>query len=190
MLAHTVSRHEMRRSSPQRPIIAFGDSLVEGLGASKNHDWVSLLSARHDIPILNKGKRHDTTRSALDRLGKDVIQHEPSLTILLLGGNDILHRIPKTETFCNLSRMIDRLLIEKIGVLLVGVRGGILEDAFEGRYQTLAEEKGIPYIPNILEDILNDPGLMTDPFHPNDQGYQIMADRIGRKLVQAFFRST
>jgi lysophospholipase L1-like esterase len=171
--------------SPQpRPIIAFGDSLVEGLGASKNQDWVSLLAARYHIPILNKGRRHDTTRSALIRLEEDVIYHNPYLTILLLGGNDILFRIPKKETFLNLSKIIDRIQEQEISVLLVGVRGGILMDAFAGKFQTLAEEKGIPFIPNILEDILEDPGLMTDPLHPNDEGHQIIADRIESMLGQ------
>ncbi len=174
----------MALSRQQRPIIAFGDSLVEGLGASKNRNWVSLLSARSHIPILNKGQRHDTTRSALTRLEKDVLLHNPLLTILLLGGNDILFRIPKKETFLNLSHMIDRIQNQEIGVLLVGVRGGILIDAFEGKFQTLAKEKGIPCIPNILEDILDDPGLMTDPLHPNDDGHQIIADRIEGMLGQ------
>ena len=176
----------MPPSPQQRPIIAFGDSLVEGLGASKDQNWVSLLSARYHIPILNKGQSHDTTRSALIRLEKDVIHHNPCFTILLLGGNDILFRIPKKETFLNLGKMVDRIQTREIGMLLVGVRGGILADAFEGKFQTLAEEKGIPFIPNILEDILDDPGLMTDPLHPNDEGHQIIADRIESMLVQVF----
>ena len=174
----------MPLSRQQRPIIAFGDSLVEGLGASKNRDWVSLLSARSQIPILNKGRRHDTTHSALIRLENDVILHNPLLTILLLGGNDILFRIPKKETFHNLSQMIDRFQTQEIGVLLLGVRGGILIDAFEGKFHSLAEEKGIPLIPNILEDILDNPDLMTDPLHPNDEGHQIIADRIEGMLGQ------
>ncbi|UCE63352.1 MAG: arylesterase [Nitrospirota bacterium] len=174
----------MPLSRQHRPIIAFGDSLVEGLGASKNRDWVSLLSARYHSPILNKGRKHDTTRSALSRLEKDVIHYHPRLTILLLGGNDILFRIPKKETFLNLSYMIDRIQIQEIGVLLLGIRGGILVDAFEGKFHSLAEEKGIPCIPNILEDILDEPGLMTDPLHPNDEGHQIIADRIESMLGQ------
>lgn len=176
----------MALSPQQRPIIAFGDSLVEGLGASKNRDWVSLLSARYRIPFLNKGQRHETTRSALARVEKDVLPHNPCFTILLLGGNDILFRIPKKETFLNLGNLIDRIQSEEIGVLLVGVRGGILMDAFEGKFQALAQEKGIPFIPNILENIFDDPDLMTDPLHPNDKGHQIMADRIDSILVQVF----
>lgn len=173
-------------SPPQSPIIAFGDSLVEGLGASKNNDWVSLLSARYPIPILNKGQKHDTTRSALLRLRRDVMDHHPCLTIILLGGNDILCRIPKNETFFNLSNMIDRIQTHNIRVLLVGVRGGIVVDAFEGKFQALAEEKGIPFIPNILKDILDNPALMTDAFHPNDEGHHIMAERIENMLSYMF----
>ena len=176
----------MPGSHLERPVIAFGDSLVEGLGASKNRDWVSLLSARFHLPILNKGQRHDTTRSALLRLEKDVICHNPCLTILLLGGNDILLRIPKKETFRNLSAMVDRIQNKEIDVLLVGVRGGLLVDAFEGKFQTLAQEKGIPFIPNILENILDVPSLMTDPLHPNDEGHRIMAERIETMLLQVF----
>ena len=111
--------------------------------------------------------------------------HNPCLTILLLGGNDILLRIPKRETFLNLGNMIDRIQTQDIGVLLVGVRGGILFDAFEGKFQDLAEEKGIPFVPNILEDILDNPDLMTDPFHPNDEGHQLIADRIESMLPHA-----
>ena len=176
----------MPLSSQPQPIIAFGDSLVEGMGATKHHDWVSLLSARHPVPIMNKGKRHDTTRSAMARLEKDVLRHNPSFTILLLGGNDILFRIPKKETFGNLSSIIDCIQKQNTGVLLVGVRGGIHVDAFEGKYQALAEEKAIPFIPNILEDILGEPRLMTDAFHPNDEGYRMMADRIEGMLDHVF----
>ena len=172
----------MHRSPPQRPIVAFGDSLVEGIGASEAHDWVSLLSDRYAFPIMNKGKKQDTTRSAQARLDHDVLQHDPFLVILLLGGNDIIFRIPKKETFLNLGNMIDRIQTHGAGVLLVGVRGGILADAFEGRFQDLAEKKAIPFIGNVLEDILEDSRLMSDQLHPNNEGHRIIADRIDSSL--------
>ena len=136
----------MQHLHRQRPIIAFGDSLVEGIGASRANDWVSILSTRYTLPILNKGKKEDTTRTAQDRLDKDVLQHDPLLVILLIGGNDIIFRIPKKETFLNLGSMIDRIQNHGAGVLLVGVRGGILADAFEGQFQSLGEKKGVPFI--------------------------------------------
>ena len=172
----------MIHSPPQRPIVAFGDSLVEGIGASNTNDWVSLLSNRYAVPIMNKGKKEDTTRSAQARLDQDVLHHDPFLVILLLGGNDIICRIPKKETFVNLGNLIDRIQKHGAGVLLVGVRGGILADAFEGHFQDLAERKTIPFIANVLEGILEDTRLMSDQLHPNDAGYRIIADRIDSSL--------
>ena len=172
----------MNRSHTQRPIVAFGDSLVEGLGASNGNDWVSILSDRYAFPIMNKGKKEDTTRSAQARLDHDVLQHDPFLVILLLGGNDIIFRIPKKETFLNLGNMIDRIHQHGAGVLLVGVRGGIVVDAFEGQFQDLAEKKAIPFIANVLEGILEDTRLMSDQLHPNDAGHRIIAERIDSSL--------
>lgn len=174
----------MRRQPRTRPIIAFGDSLVQGIGASRANDWVSLLSSRRNLTIINQGKKEDTTRTALARLDVDALRHDPLLVILLLGGNDIIFRIPKKETFFNLGSMIDRIQDHGADVLLVGVRGGIVADAFEGQFQSLAEKKGVPFIPNILEDILGDPMLMADPLHPNDAGYRMIADRIEYSLTQ------
>ena len=173
----------MSRSKENRPIIAFGDSLVEGIGASEGNDWVSILTARYQIPLLNRGKSHDTTRSAKARLEEDVLQQDPRLVVLLLGGNDVLVRIPKKETFSNFRIMIDRIHEQRTEVLLIGVRGGISVDAFEGKFQALAEDTGTHFIPDILEGILGDPKLMADPLHPNDEGYRIMAERIGPVLI-------
>ena len=175
----------MPHSHPQRPIVAFGDSLVEGIGASHANDWVSLLSNRYAVPLINQGKKEDTTRSAQARLEHDVLHHDPLLVILLLGGNDIIFRIPKKETFSNLGTMIDRIQTHGAGVLLVGVRGGILADAFEGHFQDLAEKKTIPFIANVLEGILDDTRLMSDQLHPNDAGYRMIADRIEASLSLA-----
>ena len=172
----------MNHSPHQRPIVAFGDSLVEGIGASNANDWVSLLSDRYAFPILNKGKKEDTTRSAQARLDHDVLHHDPSLVILLLGGNDIIRRIPKKETFLNLGNLIDRIQKHGAGVFLVGVRGGLLADAFAGQFQDLAEQKAIPFIANVLEGILEDTRLMSDQLHPNDAGHRLIAERIDSSL--------
>ena len=143
----------------------------------------SRLSPRATVfELLIKGRVRITTRSAKARLKRDVLQQRPRLVMLLLGGNDILVRIPKKETFRNLGHMIDRIQKQGAQVLLIGVRGGLLADAFEGKFQALAGEKGTHFIPNVLEGILGDPKLMADPLHPNDEGYRIMAERIGPAL--------
>ena len=54
---------------PARPtsgerIIAFGDSLVQGIGATPGNDIVSVLSRRLGVPIVNAGRSGDTTGAA------------------------------------------------------------------------------------------------------------------------------
>ncbi len=74
------------------PIIAFGDSLTFGVGASTGQDYVSQLSRKAGVNIVNSGVSGDTTRDALARLDRDVISQDPSVVIVWLGGNDILQR--------------------------------------------------------------------------------------------------
>ena len=50
-------------NAPPRPgpVVAFGDSLVAGSGASEGNDFVSLLSQKIGRPILNLGVPGNTT---------------------------------------------------------------------------------------------------------------------------------
>ena len=165
-------------------VIAFGDSLVRGKGASPGKNWVSRLSRQLGITILNKGRNGETTRSALGRLEQDVLSQDPRIVILVLGGNDVLRRLPKKETFKNLGMMIDR--IQEIGaaVVLVGVRGGLIGDPYEDSFESLAHSKRTYYVSDIMEGIWGNPAWLTDTVHPNDQGYRHMAERIGPVLTR------
>ena len=69
-------------------IIAFGDSLVEGMGSSGGNDFVSLLSKKIDQPIINLGHSGDTTEDGVKRIG-ELDKYNPKIVILLLGGNDL-----------------------------------------------------------------------------------------------------
>jgi len=72
------------------PIVAFGDSLTAGVGATPSQDYVSQLSRLAEVPIINTGIPGDTTRTALARLENDVLSRNPSTVIVWLGGNDVL----------------------------------------------------------------------------------------------------
>lgn len=74
------------------PVVALGDSLTLGVGASSGLDWVSLLEDRLNVPIDNQGVSGDTTQDALERLERDVLSKNPSTVIVFLGGNDELRR--------------------------------------------------------------------------------------------------
>ena len=169
--------HAAKPTAGER-VIAFGDSLVEGVGASTGRDVVSLLSARVGVPIVNAGRSGDTTGTALARLDSAVLSRRPRVVIVVLGGNDFLRRIPHEETFANLDAIVARIRQRGAAVILVGLSFGVLADTYGDSYEDLARRTSSGLVPDILAGILGQPGLMADHIHPNDRGYRMMADRI------------
>jgi len=55
-------------------------------------------------------------------------------------------------------------------------------------FENLAKERGVVYyVPDILDGIIGNPDLMSDPVHPNNQGYAKIADKLEpvlRKLLR------
>lgn len=165
-------------SSSGETIIAFGDSLVEGVGSTDGMNFVALLSDRLNIPIINAGKSGDTTSTALARINEDVISKNPKIVLVLLGGNDFLKRVPKRDMLENLERIIGMVHERGAAVILLGVRGGLITDTFESDLQDLARETGSAYVPNVLDGLLGNAQYMDDPIHPNNAGYAIIAERV------------
>ena len=162
-------------------IVAFGDSLIEGVGASRGNDFVSILSRQIDEPIVNLGRSGDTTRDALARVD-DILEQDPKVVLVLLGGNDYLQQIPEAETFANLEQIVQTIHQSGSAVLLLGVRGGILRDNFKGEFAALAEKHRTAYVSDVLDGLFGNRQLMADTVHPNGAGYQVMADRVQPEL--------
>jgi lysophospholipase L1-like esterase len=167
-------------------IVAFGDSLIQGVGSTDGHDLVSDLSARIGQPIVNLGVSGNTTAQGLARIS-ELDRYDPKVVILLLGGNDFLQKVPQSETFANLAQIIQNIQGRGAIVLLLGVRGGVLSDPFAAEYQQLASTYHTAYVSNVLKGLLGHPDLMSDEVHPNDAGYAEIADRVApvlQKLLQ------
>ena len=168
------------RPTAGRHVIAFGDSLVAGVGASAGRDFVSVLSARVGVPIINAGRRGDTTASALARLDAAVLSRSPRVVIVLLGGNDFLQRVPTETTFANLRTIVSRVRARGAAVVLVGVKVDLFRDSYGAEYERIGREMSAVVVPDILDGILGRSGRMSDSIHPNDEGYAIIADRLER----------
>ncbi len=158
-------------------IIAFGDSLVRGVGSTPGNDLFSVLSARIGQPILNMGVSGDTTADAIARLDA-VLAADPRLVIIILGGNDYLKRIPKEVTFDNLGQIVDAIQAQGAAVLILGVRGGLIRDTYDNQFKSFAREHHAGFVSNILDDLIGDTKYMSDSIHPNDLGYSKIADRV------------
>lgn len=158
-------------------IVAFGDSLVEGTGSSNGNDFVSLLEVMTEEPILNLGRIGDTTEHALARMDS-VIEQNPKIVIVLLGGNDFLQKIPKETTYNNLARIIQTIQDSGAIVVLLGVQEGLIRDQFKNEFKQLRDEYGTAFVSNVLENLIGRSEFMFDSIHPNDKGYRIIADRV------------
>ena len=159
------------------PILFFGDSLVEGVGATSGHDLPTLLSQSLREPVLNYGVAGDTTRQGLARMS-GAIAEQPRLVLILLGGNDFLQKVPRDETFANLENIVKRFQLDGAAVVVIGVRSGIIGGGADDRYEALAKKTESLYVEDILQGVFANQSLMSDAIHPNDRGYEEIATRI------------
>lgn len=158
-------------------IVAFGDSLVFGVGSSRGNDFVSVLSKKINQPIINLGRSGDTTQDGVSRLN-ELDKYKPKIVILLLGGNDYLKKVPISETRKNLSTIIENIHARGSIVLLLGVRGGILRDSFEKEFEDISETYNTALVPNVLDGLIGNSQYMSDAIHPNDEGYKIISEKV------------
>ena len=168
--------------SPGKNVIAFGDSLTEGVGARKGEDYPSLLARELQQPVINAGRRGDTTAQGLARLERDVLKRNPRLVIVLFGGNDFLRRVPLDRASKNLEEIIKRIQQQGAMVVLVGMRLGLFTDEYGPIYKKLAKQYDALLIPRALKGILSDRKLKSDSIHPNSAGYRLLAERILKKI--------
>ena len=161
------------------PIIAFGDSLVVGVGSSQTRGgFVTRLENKLGIEIINAGVSGNTTRDGLARLESDVLSKNPKLVIISLGGNDYLKRLPSEESTSNLNQIVSRIHQTGSAVILLGVKTGIVSDASKKIFGDVVGNHNPIYIENILGGIIFNDELMADAIHPNDDGYDIFTDKI------------
>ncbi|HIJ74090.1 MAG TPA: arylesterase [Candidatus Hydrogenedentes bacterium] len=171
--------HITNLDAPGEVIVCLGDSITQGHGATPGKDYPSQLAAMLGRRVVNAGRDGDTTESALARLERDVLSHKPRLVIIELGGNDFLQRKPKDKTLANLDRIVSSCTDAGAMVAVVHFKCGILlSDPYLDGYKATAKRHGAAFVPRALKNIFGRPGRMTDPIHPNDDGYALFAARV------------
>ncbi len=177
------SRPEVRNSTPAgENIICFGDSLTFGTGASENMDYPSQLSRMISKPIINAGIPGDTTEMASARIEEDVLSRSPKIVLITLGGNDLKNRVSKEMAHQNLKNIIVSIQDQGALVIVGGISIPFWGRGFGDMYQKVCEETQALLIPNIFAGIMGRKNLMSDPIHPNDKGYTLMAEKFYRAM--------
>jgi lysophospholipase L1-like esterase len=168
-------------------VIAFGDSLTAGYGAAPGEDYPSALSKMIGVTVVNAGVSGDTTDGALARVQGDVLERDPRIVIVGLGGNDFLRGVPIASTEANLREIVRTIHRAGAMVVILGFRFPSLSVSYEKMYARVADEERCLLVDDLLDGILSNPSLKSDEIHPNGRGYQLMAERVAgpmRKLIK------
>jgi lysophospholipase L1-like esterase len=166
-------------------VLAFGDSLTFGTGASEAESYPAQLAGLAGRRVVREGVPGEVSASGLKRLPGALDEHQPRLLLLCHGGNDFLRRLPKAEAAANVRAMIRLAQSRGIDVLLIGTPefGFLLTPP--DFYAEIAKEFRIPYEGEVLSKILRDSNLKSDQIHPNAAGYRMMAERVYALLKKA-----
>ncbi|WP_067660099.1 arylesterase [Ferrimonas marina] len=166
-------------------ILAFGDSLTAGVGASTGQSYPEVLASLSGRVVINAGISGEETAQGRQRLPQALQEHQPDLLILMEGGNDILRNRSKTELKANLAAMIEQAQGQGVPVMLVGVPERALFSDSAPLYGELAEQYQLVFEPKLLRSLLGQPALKSDPIHFNAGGYQALAEGLYQRLVDA-----
>ncbi len=168
--------------STNATILAFGDSLTQGVGASPHKDYPSQLAKILGHKVINAGISGETTTQGLKRFENVLNDTNPEAIILLEGGNDFLRNVPRHTTHQNLSKMITLAQSKNITMLLVSVpeKSLFLSDA--EIYKSLAKEYNIQLLEDSLSNLLSKPDKKSDLIHLNDRGYHELALSISEQF--------
>jgi len=166
-------------------IVAFGDSLTYGAGATESESYPAVLSQLIGRQVVRSGVPGELTAQGLRRLPSVIEAHRPRLVIVCLGGNDMLRKVADAEIRQNLRAIIRTLKERGVAAVLVGVPKPALITSAPEFYGEVAREFGIPYEGKVVTSVMYAPDMKADPIHPNAKGYRKMAEAIAELLRKA-----
>ncbi len=172
--------------SSDHTILAFGDSLTWGTGASEDHSYPAILQQLTGVRVINEGIPGEVSAKGLIRLPALLDKYQPQLLILCHGGNDILRRKSMGAMADNIRSMIREAQSRRIEVVLIGVpQFSLFSHESDERYLKIAEEFKIPYQGDILPDLISNKAMLSDKVHPNNLGYRKMAEALYELIKQS-----
>lgn len=162
-------------------IVAFGDSLTYGKGASREQTYPARLAQLSGRNVINMGLNGDTGAAAPRRLPQALAQ-DPYMVLIEFGGNDFMRSVSFEQTISAISKMIDDVQAAGAIAVLVDTGGYYGMKKYTKAYKKLAKEKGAVFVPGILDGIFGERELMSDQIHPNATGYQMVADKVYEEI--------
>jgi lysophospholipase L1-like esterase len=173
---------KLARLAPDAVVLAFGDSLTAGVGASPGESYPARLEALIGRKVVSSGVPGETSADGLARLPSALDEVKPQLVILCEGGNDFLQKLDEAKAADNLRSMVRLAQSRGAQVVLIAVpKPGLLPSPADF-YAAVAKEFRVPHEESALRKILTDNALKSDLVHPNAAGYAKLAESIAALL--------
>ena len=166
-------------------VLAFGDSLTFGTGATEAESYPAQLETLIGRRVVRAGVPGEVTAQALERLPAMLDEHAPRLLLLCIGGNDFLRRLGNAAAERNIRAMVQLAKSRGIDVFLIGTPEPALLPSPPAFYETVAKDLKVPYEGGVITEVLKDTSLKSDPIHPNARGYRVIAERVAVRLKKA-----
>ncbi|GAA0206480.1 arylesterase [Kangiella japonica] len=184
LLAACSGKKKLEPLPSDATIVAFGDSLTDGVGASAGKSYPDVLSQLSGLEVINAGVSGEVTAQGVQRLPLVLETHDPDLVILMEGGNDILRNLNQAQTKSNLSKMIEMIRLSGAEVVLIGIPEKSLFSDSAGFYEELALEHQVVFDGETMSDLLKTRSYKSDSIHLNNEGYQVLAETIYELLQE------
>lgn len=176
-------------------VLALGDSLTQGVGASAAQSYPQLLAEHSGWNVINAGISGETSSQIAQRLPQLLEAHHPSLVIVCAGGNDWLRRQSPQAAQAEIAGMLQRCKAQSIPVLLVAVPEFSMAAALTGRvqdhpiYAALATEEHVPLLAGAWSEVLANDTMRADQVHANAAGYARFTELLVAQLKDSGFLS-
>ncbi len=173
---------------PERPVVCLGDSLTSGI--IPDPGYPGTLKSLLTVPVFNLGQSGMATDLGLDRI-QTVLEKNPQIVVIEIGGHDFLQGLSRTETKKNLLTMIQLCRAAQCEVVLAEIPRGFMVDPFRALEREIAYQQDVQLIPDgmirqlIIWSPFCPPGmwmpqsrLSDDGIHSNALGGQTMARQV------------
>lgn len=178
------STQKMGKLAPDAVVLAFGDSLTFGTGASSGESYPAQLETLIGRKVVNAGVPGEESAAGLERLPGVLDEVKPAMLLLCHGGNDFLRKLDEARTVENVRAMVRLAQERNIQVVLLATPKPTLPPSLPAFYREIATGARIGFVESAMKDVLSDRDLKSDLVHPNAKGYREIAKAVEKALKQ------
>ncbi|HUQ27145.1 MAG TPA: GDSL-type esterase/lipase family protein [Usitatibacter sp.] len=178
------SSQKLEKLSAGVVVLAFGDSLTFGTGASPGESYPAQLEALIGRRVVNAGVPGEASEEGLERLPGVLDDVKPAMLLLCHGGNDFLRKMDDGRAAQNVRAMVRLARDRNIQVVLIATPKPTLPPSVPAFYREIASEARVGFVDAVMKEVLSDRDLKSDLVHPNAKGYREIAKAVEKALKQ------